>query len=449
MRAAVGVLAVVAALDARAEPLVLYTRATPLEARTGVVEIRTVQEAIADLPADCVGAGPGSYGCSGEQRFSRVYALDFALERRDARGEVPRVDREERGQAYLFLHLERNDLTTFDEELRHTLAGLAADAFIDGFAGLSPQGEPFARIARLSPEPSWSCFEDGSSRSGSRYERHFETGPDGKREVVGSGTSSSTVPALVDRLCLGGAALLRSARPDELRTMPSARALREEAVHLGIVDGLPAVARTEDLVPLPGGFSYTVSDAPGVVQSASRHSDGSKVKASFARDGVRVGAEVTAATFPPYLVATRGWLAAWTVDTLERELGARPSETRVRSAQIRTALVATLPPTPVDGEGRPTGGTPPETVEPHFDAEAYLGAIAERLDRAARLDAETLAHAISVDPAGLASQGWILFVCRERTATFELLPTRASQEVVNASELCAALDRALARAGME
>jgi len=449
VRAALGALAVVAALDARAEPLVLYTRATPLEARTGVVEIRTVQEAIADVPVDCAGAEPGSYGCSSEQRFARVYGLDLALERRDARGQTPRLDAEPRGQIYLLLHLERDDLAAFDEELRRGLAGLAADAFVDAFAGLAPGASVFARIAALTPEPSWSCFEDGASRSASRYERRVETGPDGKREIVGSGTTTSTVPALVDRLCQGGAALLRSARSEELRTMPSARALREETALVEFVDQIPDVARAEDLLALPEGFSYTVRRRPGVVTSASRHSRDAQVKATFTRDEVEIGAEVVPAVFPPHVVATRGWLASWTVSTLEREVGSRPRETRAQPVRLRTALVATLPPAPLDGEGRPTGGAPPETVEPRFDTEAYLGQIADRLDRAARLDAETLADAISRDPAGLASQGWILFVCRERSATFELLPTRAAQDIVNAGELCAALDRALARAGVE
>jgi hypothetical protein len=129
---------------------------------------------------------------------------------------------------------------------------------------------------------------------------------------------------------------------------------------------------------------------------------------------------------------------------VDRELGAQPTEKREQPIVIRSTLVATQPPTPVDDEGKPTGA-PPERVAPRFDAPGYLQEIANRLDHAARLDAETLADALADDPVGLATQGFILFICRERSATFELLPTGAAQQVTNAGELCAALDRSLER----
>jgi hypothetical protein len=424
-----------------AEPVVLYTRATPVEARTGIVEIRTAQEALADVPVDCAGAEPRSFGCWAEKRFSRVYGLELSFERRDARGDSPQVDLEPRGRIYLFLHLERDDLSAFDDKLRAYVAALAADAFVEPFAYLEPQGEPFSGVPRLSPEPSWSCFEDGSNRSAAVYERQVET-RNGKREIVGSGTSTRTTPEWTERLCSAGAALVRSAQPIELRTTPSARALREERVIVGFADLLPRDAQAEDLMPLPAGFSYTVSEAPGVLRSSSYRTQDSKVTSSFAKSGVRLGAEVVPAAFPPYVAATRGWIAEWTIETIDRELGARPSEKREQAIVVRSALVATRPPTPVDDQGKPTGA-PPERVEPRFDGAAYLEEIASRLDHAARLDADTLAEAIAEDPAGLLSQGFVLFLCRERSATFELLPTGAAQQVTNAGELCAALDRAL------
>jgi hypothetical protein len=433
------------ALEGHAAPVVLYTRATPIDTRTGVVAIRTVQEALADAPVDCAGAEPRSFGCWAEGRFTRVYGLEFSLERRDARGATPSVEVEPRGQAYVFLHLERDDLAAFDDELRRSVAALAPDAFVDPFAGLEPQGPPFSGIARVTPEPSWSCFEDRSSRVASVHDRQVTTGPDGKREIVSSGTTTSTVPERTLRLCDAGSALVRAAAPEDVRTMPSARAIREETVAIEFVDRIPATARAEDLVPFPDAFSYTVREAPGVSRSSSHRSEDSKVTASFAKDGVRIGAEVAPAAFPPHVVAMRGWLARWTVETIDRELGAQPTEKREQALVLRSALVATRPPTPVDPEGQPTGAAPPETVEPRFDATAYVREIASRLDRVARLDGDTLARVIVKDPAGLGSSGFVLFICRERSATFEILPTGAGQQVTNAGELCAAIDRALDR----
>ena len=431
-----------AALEAHAaEPVVLYTRATPIEARTGVVAIRTVQEALADVPVDCAGADPRSFGCTSGQRFARVYGLEFVLERRDARGTAPTVEVEPRGQAYLFLHLERDELNAFDDELRSRLAGLPADAFVDEYAGLAPEAEVFSRIARESPEPSWSCFEHGSSRAAAEYKREMGQDENGTRTVVRSGTTSYRSGPAVDPLCVTGPILVRSAALDEVRTMPSARALREETVLVGIVDQLP---RGRELLPLPDGLTYTTRKRPGVRSSTSRHSrDGRVVKASFTKGEVEIGAEVAPAAFPPHIVAAQGWIAAWTVETVDRELGVRPTEKRGQAFVLRTALVPTRPPTPVDDDGQPTATAPAETLEPRFDDEAYLGEIARRLDRVARLDGDTLARVIVEDPAGLGSQGFVLFICRERSATFEILPTGAGQQVTNAGELCAAIDRAL------
>ncbi len=445
MRRGVGLALVCAgaALGAHAaEPVVLYTRATPIEMRTGVVEIRTVQEALADVPVDCAGADPRSFGCTSGQRFARVYGLAFALERREARGDFPRVDAESRGEAYLFLRLERDDLAAFDDELRSRLSGLAADAFVDEYAGLTPGAEVFSHIARQSPEPSWSCFEHGSSRAAAEYKRETAQDEGGKKTIVRSGTTTYNEGPAVDPLCVTGPTLVRAAVPDEVRTTPSARALREETVLVEIVDQLSRGGG--ELLPLPDGLTYTTRKRPGVRSSASRQSrDGRVVKASFTKGEVEVGAEVTPVAFPPHFVAAQGWIAEWTVETVDRELGVRPTEKRGQAIVLRTALVPTRPPTPVDDDGQPTATATAETLEPRFDDEAYLGEIASRLDRVARLDGDTLARVIVEDPAGLGSQGFVLFICRERSATFEILPTGAGQQVTNAGELCAAIDRAL------
>ena len=158
-----------------------------------------------------------------------------------------------------------------------------------------------------------------------------------------------------------------------------------------------------------------------------------------------MSASVEPAAFPAHVTASRGWLALWTIEGIDRELGFLPTEKLVQTVVLRSALVATRPPTPVDALGHPVEPPPAGTVEPRFDSDAYLVEIASRLDRAARLDMETLATAIAREPAGLGSQGFVLFICRERTATFEILPTGAGQQVTNAGELCAAIDRALER----
>ncbi len=401
-------------------------------------------------PRTAQAADPGSFGCSSEQRFTRVYGLGFALERRSARGGAPRVDLEQRGQAYLFLHVERDDLVTFDEELRRGLAGLAADAFVDDFAGLTPQGGPLSRI----------CLASRPSRRGAvsrRLEPHrvpLRASRQGNRTENARSSARGSPAAPSPPLPLACARPVSPCSAPRSSTSCGRCRRRGRCARRRCERGDRRRTSRRPLAPRTWFRCRTGSRTRSARRrawrgAASRQSQNSRVKASFARDGVRIAAEVSPAEFPPYVVATRGWLARWTIDTLDRELGSRPSETLGPTSQVRTALVATLPPAPVDREGRQTRAAPPETVEPVFDAEAYIGEIANRLDRAARLDVDAVASAVSADPAGLGTQGWILFVCRERSATFELLPTRASQEVVNAGELCAAIDRVLARAGAD
>jgi hypothetical protein len=439
--------ALLALSSAAADSRLVYRRSTPIDTRTGVVVLRTVDEPIVDIPADCTGAEPGTFGCAQERRFPRAYVLEFFLERRETRDGEKRTEIEERGRASLLLSLDPAERKGFDDELRAALATLSADAFAESFAGLGPTAGVFGGIARRSAEPSWSCFERGTSRQTGRYERQVEGG-----RVTGSGWTGFSEDEVTLPLCRAGAALASApgAGADELRTTPAARALSETDVAVAFANGLRRDAYAEDLAPLPRDLVYTVTRTPGVKRSESVQTNDALVQASYTQDDVKVSASAAPAALATAPVATNAWVARWTVETAERTMGPLPGEVRLSGVELRIALLPTLPPVPVDSRGKPAAPEAKETYAVALDADAMLAEIGERLDDAAALDAAALEAAVADHPSGLGSQGWLLVVCRpDGSADYRLLPTKAVARVENADAFCAAVERQLSGAGID
>jgi hypothetical protein len=425
-----------------AETITLYRRATALETRTGIVEIRAVQEALADVPVECAGDERGSLRCWEEQRFSRIYGLRFILERRDARCQEPSIEVEARGEVYLLLHFEREELDAFDWQLRHELAALPADRFVSSHARLSPESWP--SIALSSPKPSWSCFERDNTREVGLHSRTLTAGPEGEPRVVEAGTRHIHTFGQTERLCRTASLLLQSAPPDEVRTMSSIAAVREETVGVRFVGRIPAVAQPEDLMPIPDRFLYTTREGQSPAEGLLAWSDETGTATVFAEDGTRIESVVVPAAFPAHKVV-RGWLGEWTVDTVEREMGPQPAEQNVRHVVVRSALVPTRAPIPLAGDGGSSRTPFREAVEPRFDKDAYLQTIRRGLEYAEKLEAAAIVDLIGGDSAGFRSSSFVLFICHNGSATFQVLPTTATQRVTNAEEVCSAIDRALER----
>jgi hypothetical protein len=413
-------------------------------------ESRIVDEPIVDVPADCPGESEATFGCRQERRFSRVYVLEFSFERRDSRGTQSHIEVEDRGQISLFLHFESSDRREFDDELREELANLAADAFAENFAGMGLSSGVFSTIARRSLEPSWSCFEHGSTREAKRYERYVERGPDGTTQITGSGWSGYDLDAVTGPLCEAGSATVHSVPSEEIRTMPVARALLETTVSAGFADGLRGTSYPEDLMALPLDLTYTIQRDPGVGRSESVHKEDGLVSASFSSEEMKISATASAAMLEARFLSTNAWVARWTVETVERRMGPMPAEEFLDRSDLLVALLPTLPPSSLDEEGNPGEAEFSEAYAIDFDANAFLEEIAERLDETAAIDVASLERAVADYPAGLRSSGWLLALCRpDGSADYRLLPTKAVAPVESAAVFCTAVERRLSTEGFE
>ena len=439
-----------AVLDARAESRIAYRRATPLDVRMGIVRIRVVDEVIVDVPTDCPATGTESLACRQERRFPRVYILDFSLERREARDTGVHIETEDRGRVSLFLHFDPAARQSFDDELRLALARLAADAFAESFAGLQPDGGVFSGIAPRSAEPSWSCFERGPSRQAGRYERYVERGEDGALHVTGSGWSGYREDQVTAALCKAGATVAQSLVPDEIRTMPVVRAILETTVRVSYLDGLQHPTPAEELTPWPPHLEYTVERDPGVTRSESVRKTAELVRASFTTDEVKVTASASAAQLAPGSVTTNSWVARWTLEIFERQMGPLPAEELVHQSDLLTAFFPTLPPARLDDRGAPVASEPVDTYDVGVDAEGLVTDVANRLDAAATIDVQSVEEAVASHPVGLKGSGWLLAICRsDGSADYRPLPTMAVGSVQNAAVLCAAVEHQLATVDVE
>ena len=163
--------------------------------------------------------------------------------------------------------------------------------------------------------------------------------------------------------------------------------------------------------------------------------------ASLTEDGAKRTAVTVPAELPPAAVTRGAWLSRFTLETVERRFGPLPTEELLDRSALLVALLPTFPAVPVDDSDRPQPAARRETYAIRFDPQAFLETVAQRLDRQAAVDAATVEEAVTLRPAGLESEGWVLVVCRpDGTADYGLPPTRARSRLTNADLFCAAAD---------
>ena len=199
-------------------------------------------------------------------------------------------------------------------------------------------------------------------------------------------------------------------------------------------------------MPMPRGASLTVKrvEEKGSHQTMSEAADGSFMMVRGTEDGVERRAVAVPADLAPGAARRNAWLSRWTMETWERRLGPMPTVTLQESRTLMVALLPTLPPVPVDGDGRPQSAVPQESYAVEFDDGAFLDEIARRLDAEADLNEVTLVEAVTHQPVGLRSEGWILVVCHEDgTARYDLAPLGAWGPLTNPSLFCAAIESIL------
>jgi hypothetical protein len=442
MRACVVAL-LLGAVPVSAAPSAVFERVDPLEVRTGIVRLRIVQAPIVevpsvpDRPADETG-DPATWSAT---RFVRLFAAEFRLETRRAGAEPVEDDR---GTLLIALGASDPDALILEEKLRTHLGSLGPDAFVAPLAGIQEGAAPLDTLAMIAASPSWTCRLLPASPAAGLYSRTMGK-ESGNRDRVAStsitGFSSGEIPA---RLCPALVEVAAGTPPEEIRTLPVPRALRETRVEMEAVDRLSEEIRPGEVV-LPAKVVWSRRKATGVASGKSTRQawDGSSFRATQVLGEVEWDATTVPSALPPDLLAGGAYVARWSLRTNERRLGVDPRNETGAGAEITLALVPLVPP-PV--EGLESSRDDPIPVD--LDANALRSEVARRLDGGATLDAATLEKALTEDPAGLEGAAWMLVVCRQDgTASFGLLPTSARSPVTNAPLFCAAVERMLPRAG--
>lgn len=415
---------------------VVFERVQPVEVRTGVVRLCTVQAPLLEVPD--LATRPPREEAGREERFSRLYSMDFALEQRGHDG----ADKEDRGALLLAVRADADDLLGLDEKLRSLLTSLGPDSLSRPLAGIQEASADFLGVAEISTEPSWACSRRGGPGSvGSTivYHRQTEKGPDGVRRVVGTSSSSSSAEDQARRLCASFAQATRGCVAEELRTLPSPRAVHELRVEVEAATTLPSQVRREDLIALPDGAQVSKTRAPGTFSGGSASADQSR--GTYVDREVEWTVTTAPASLPLELLARGAHVSRWSVRERERRLGAHPSD-EVHTVAVRT--VAFIPVAPAAFPDEP----PPSTLPVEFSADQLRDDVAEALDAASQVDGALLEAALRGEPVQgpqwLQSEGWMTVLCREDgTAWFGLPPTAARSPVTNAAVFCAAMERML------
>ena len=435
----------------------IYRRASILDMRSGVMEVREVIAPLADVPV--IGRGGASTETTA-QRFARAYRVAFLEELRsaDEAGER-RALRTPLGEIHLALAFEREDEELYDDELRDALSSLSAEAFAEPLAGLDQRTPPFdaSTVAARTQEPSWACFETAETTRATRYTRTVTPHRDGGEPTVATGSAGYSDEEITAPLCDGLRNLTEPSRPVVIRTAPTPLSLLETTVRVAEAGGIPGRLTRDELASLPDEAVMLRRRNPGTKRAIHRGERGSLTSGSFTLEGETLITALKPANLRPQLLDGPAWLARFGVEVSERAHGPAPSDTPLETWDIHVALLPVGPPTEVeadfelefDEEGRAVGVkrpaselSPDEEANVQFDSDAFVEKVAERLADERSLTTGALESALTQQPGGLASRGWLMIVCRDDgTATYGVPPAPSRNVVTNPGELCDVLRR--------
>jgi hypothetical protein len=429
----------------------LIRRAQTLEERFGRVELRRAYGTRLEVVVDCEA---NKRGCVEERAYDEVLRIDFHLGKQEVAGNSVVSIEDPVDTIYLATHFRDEDRETFREELEQALRSLSADAFDEPFAGLEPMKAPFDKptLSTRSVLPSWACFESGGKTSMTvRFHRHM----DGNR-LLGTGAKRYAQPPTA--VCNEIRAATESAYPDVFWTLASPRLLLEQVVEHHDELALDT-SDPRSLLERPRGVQLVKQEMPGggSPESTWRAADGSLSRATHGAHGSRFDAWAEPTAIPISALDENAWLHAWTISTVERELGARPAEQVVARTTILAAYLATVPAgrlTQVAPDGSyplsESGHLEIEVVQPasetpaRINRTAFLDRLVEELESQGDAPEERLASWLSRPAVGLESEGWLVVVCRDDgTASYSVPPTKAANRVTNADLFCAALEARL------
>lgn len=444
------------------EPEEVYRHVTVLEDRVGKIYIRASYEVPLTVLVDCES---NRRGCPEEQVYDTVLRLDFVSERRQAgKNEVFRTE-EPAGTIHAALAFSQEDLETFRVELENQLRRLSAQAFMEPFAGwrpmepgqhgrIQPNRGPFNSELPSPPQrPTWVCFESGGSTTVARFHREVIEGPTGEEEIS---AGSHTYGELLAPLCDEMAAATEGAYPTIVETLPVPRRLREVVVRHEEVARIDT-ENPEMLIPRPAGVQFFKQKArEGIMAAGSDDEEGVSYAVQVGAGWLRSGyASPTA--MPIDALDRNAWLHRWTIETIERQLGPRPSERTIERTAVYATYLATVPAAVMDEEwsGMISSRIPSEPpaardVVPdqpaRIDRTAFVDEIVGRLDRHHGSPFELIEELLARPEVGLESEAWIAVLChQDGTATYYLPPTKAQNAVVNADLFCAAVESRLRR----
>jgi hypothetical protein len=401
---------------------VVFERVEPVEVRTGVMRLKTVQAPLLEVP-DLEARDPIPWR---EQRFQRLYAIEFGLEtkRRDRAAAV-----DDRGTLLVAVQAKPDDLVALDERIRAHLASLGPDAFALPLTGFYEGQPPLDGLIAITVGPSFTCTVRPGRKTAGIYQRTADS-------AGITGFSTGDIP---ERLCPELLGAVAGSAAEETRTLSGPREIHEIVVELEVSNTLPEEVLLDDLPGLPSGVTWTKRSKEGGGYSVESGEAGTIPRATFFFGGMEWDASTVPSSLSPDLLSRGAYVSRWTLRTLERRVGVEPKR-EVGMAGVLTLALLLVPPPALEGEKSPSKASLPV----RFDADAFRAEVARRLDAGSALDAATLESALTVEPKGLDSDGFLLVVCRgDGSAWFGLPPTRTHSPVTNASLICAAMDRML------
>lgn len=430
----------------------VYRRVTVLEDRVGRVSVRAAYQVPLTVPVECPS---NPRGCNEEHAYDQVLRLDFVLQRREADGAEVFRSEDPAGTILVALALPPADLEAFRVELGGRLQRLSAQAFVEPFAGWRPMTPPFDQgLPALPGHPTWVCFRSGTATTVAEFNRRVHERAAGD-EYVSTGSSTYREPPTP--LCDEMTAATEDVFPDIVETLPVPRRLREVAVfHVESVR--IDTKNPETLIARPAGVQFFKQKADEAVMTAEGTGEEGGVFYAVQLDGGWLrGGYAAPAAMPIDALSGNAWLHGWAIETIERQLGPRPTQRVLERSGLNLAYLATVPAAILDEEwdGSVSSKVPaalpsarevvPDSAA-RIDSSAFLDALAARLDRYHGPPEDLLEEVLTRPEAGLVSEGWIAVLCHgDGTATYHLPPTKAHNSVVNADLFCAGVESRLGR----